>query len=152
MFGDRSVGRSTPLLAMGAFFLAVIGHRSSVIGRRSSVVGRRSVGRLVGGRRSAVGGPIRSAVRSGRRSAGGGQLGADGRNNASEKSGGTPARPRNEKHFLSSSSSFWVSPPLFSLSIYIAPHEIFWPFWLKNKVLTSDNKAVRNSGMTLNYL
>jgi hypothetical protein len=43
-------------------------------------------------------------------------------------------------------------PPLFYLSIYIAPHEIFWPFWLKNKVLTSDNKAVRNSGMTLNYL
>ena len=42
--------------------------------------------------------------------------------------------------------------PLFYLSIYIAPHEIFWPFWLKNKVLTSDNKAVRNSGMTLNYL
>ena len=43
-------------------------------------------------------------------------------------------------------------PPFFYLSIYIAPHEIFWPFWLKNKVLTSDNKAVRNSGMTLNYL
>lgn len=49
-------------------------------------------------------------------------------------------------------ASTTLGPPFFYLSIYIAPHEIFWPFWLKNKVLTSDNKAVRNSGMTLNYL
>ena len=66
-----------------------------------------------------------------------GGLVGGGRNNASEKSGGTTGR---------------AGPPFFYLSIYIAPHEIFWPFWLKNKVLTSDNKAVRNSGMTLNYL
>ena len=60
-----------------------------------------------------------------------------GRNNAREKVVGRRPDP---------------GPPFFYLSIYIAPHEIFWPFWLKNKVLTSDNKAVRNSGMTLNYL
>ena len=60
-----------------------------------------------------------------------------GRNNASEKKWADDGP---------------TGPPLFYLSIYIAPHEIFWPFWIKNKVLTSDNKAVRNSGMTLNYL
>ena len=107
------------------------GHRSWSV-RSSSVrsVGHRSSSvRSVGHHRSSVDG---SSVRS----VGGWAVGgwAD---DARGKSGRTTGRPR---------------PPFFYLSIYIAPHEIFWPFWLKNKVLTSDNKAVRNSGMTLNYL
>ena len=132
-FGDRSVDYHAAPSNGSGFFVAIIDHRSGPV-RFGSI---RSWGRS---------GPVmgHGAWADGRMGHGAWADGAwaDGR------MGGWAVMPGKK----AGDAGPTPAPPFFSLSIYIAPHEIFWPFWLKNKVLTSDNKAVRNSGMTLNYL